>query len=533
MLKRLRFYIALLAAFVRRDKRKITFSFIGLLLLIFVLRVVLPSAVPQIHKIYVEFRKPTFVEGAVGEPEHPNPLFDSNETQRDISSLVFRGLTKVNKQGVLVPDLAENYKRISETEYVFNLKKDVYWHDNRRFTSDDVVYTIESAENPKYESEVADNFKDITIEKLDSYTVKFILEEPFAPFPFATTTGIIPKHVPLKKYRPVGTGDFRVKSINKDKITLSSEKMNLVFKFYVNFDEAKTALKLGEIHALGGFAPQETETLKYFGGKKFFSEALPFRQVAVFFNTRGGSLKNKKIRQALSYALDKNDLKLMTGGSESIKAKNQLSIGSWVDTDGKERYSYSLKNAGELLRESGYKFKDNEWHLKDKKLSFTIVTTDDLELNSVANLLKESWRKLGVDVGTKIIDVEILRSDIIPNRKFDVLVDFREISPDPDQYVLWHTTQTRKTNISGIRSAKLDKLLEDARKETNKERRKPKYRLFTKLLLDEAPAIFLYYPQYIWAVSEKVGGIKLVDFATPADRFNSYKNWKIKKNSIF
>ena len=530
MLKKLSFYTALLAAFFRRDKRKITFGFIAILLAVFVLKVILPSIIPQIHEAYVELRKPTFIEGVVGEPGHPNPLFDSSETQKDISSLVFRGLAKVNTKGVLVPDLAESFKRISDTEYIFNLKEDIYWHDGKKFTSDDVVYTVETAQEPKYESEVADNFKDVKVERIGEYEVKFTLREPFAPFPYAATVGIIPQHIPLKKYRPIGTGPFSVKAINKDKIILTSENLNIIFKFYVNFDAAKTALKLGEIHSLGGFAPQEADSLYKFGGIKLFQSRFPFRQAVVFFNTRGGDLKSNEVRQALNHAIDKNSLKLSAGGRGALIAKNQLPINGWVNSTDKERYPFKPKIAKELIKKAGYKFVDGGWFLKDKKLTLTITTADDLELNSITNLLKEAWLALGVDVKTNVVDIESLREDIIPNRKFDVLVDFREIAPDPDQYVLWHTTQTRKANISGIRKAELDKLLEDGRKETNKKVREAKYKLFTKLLLDETPAIFLYYPQYIWAVSEKVSGVSLQDFATPADRFNFYENWRIKRN---
>jgi peptide/nickel transport system substrate-binding protein len=533
MFKRLRFYTALLAAFLKRDKKKITFGFVVLLLVVFLLRVVVPSLVPEIQLAFTEFRRPTFVEGAIGEPSHPNPLFDSTETQKDISRLVFRGLTKVDAKGILVPDLAKSYKKISETEYIFNLKRDVYWHDGEKLTSDDVLYTVEAAKNPKYESEIADSFKDVKAEKVDSYTVKFSLKEPFAPFPFSTTVGIIPEHIPLKKYKPIGTGPFRVKEISKDTITLSTEDLNITFKFYVNFDDAKTALRMGEIHALGGFAPQEVDNLNKFGGRKIFQKTLSFRQSAVFFNTRGGDLKSNELRQALNHAIDKNSLKLITGGKGAITAKNQLPIGSWVETSNEERYVHDPELAKDLLRKANYKFKGDNWFLEDKKLSLTITTADDLELNSIANLLKESWSEIGIDVKINIVDIETLRGDTIPSKKFDVLVDFREIAPDPDQYVLWHTTQRRETNISGIRSPKLDKLLEDARKESSSKKRSSKYGLFTKLLLDEAPAIFLYYPQYIWAVSDQVRGIELVDFVRPVDRFNSYKNWKIKKNNIF
>ncbi|MCH7541864.1 ABC transporter substrate-binding protein, partial [Patescibacteria group bacterium] len=305
MLKRVRFYLALSTAFIRRDKQKVTYIFIGILLVIFAVRVLVPSAAPKILEAYTEFRKPTFVEGAVGNPEHPNPLFDSTQTQKDISNLIFRSLMKVGSRGELVPDLAEKFEKISDLEYVFTLRDNVFWHDGKKFTSNDVVYTVKTAQNPKFESPLAANFKDVTVEKQGDYKVKFTLEEAFTPFPFATSVGIVPEHISLKKYKPVGTGPFVVKEITKDKIVLSSKKLNIVFKFYMNFDEAKTALKLGEIHALGGLSPSEVESINNFGREKIYQRVLPFRQVVTFFNTRSNHLKERGVRQALNYAIDK------------------------------------------------------------------------------------------------------------------------------------------------------------------------------------------------------------------------------------
>src|SRR3990167_7161514 len=122
MLKKIRFYWALIRAFLRRDKKKITFGFIILLFVLFLLKVLIPAVTPKVIDAYTQLRKPTFVEGAVGIPEHPNPLFDSTETQKDISKLIFRGLLKVNSKGELLPDLAESYEKKGEKEYVFHLK---------------------------------------------------------------------------------------------------------------------------------------------------------------------------------------------------------------------------------------------------------------------------------------------------------------------------------------------------------------------------------------------------------------------------
>lgn len=535
MWRKLRFYLALFSAIINRNKRGVALGITILLIFVFVLKVLLPSVLPKISGTYEEFKKPTFVEGVVGEPTHPNPLFDSTETQRDISKLVFRGLTKVDMNGNLVGDLASEFKRISETEYVFKLKEGVFWQDGERFTSDDVIHTIEIAKNPKYESTVASNFKDVQVERIDDFLVRFTLKEPFTPFPFTTTVGVIPKHIALKKYRPIGTGPFKVKSITKDTVILSSKNLNLVFRFYASFEDATVALKLGEIHSLGGLTPQEVSEIETFGGKNIYRHGLPFRQAIVFFNTKAAFLKIKEVRQALAYSIDKDFLASQAGGERAVVAKSQLPLETWVlaTVKRKERYEYSMDQAQEFLKKAGFELENNVWTKDGKGQQVTIVSANDPELRTVVNLLKETWTKLGLKVKTDIVEIEKLRKTTIPSRDFQVLVDFQEIPADPDQYVLWHTTQTRNANITGISSAKLDKLLEDSRKISGQKKRADRYVVFTTLLLDEAPAVFLYYPQYIWVVSKKVAGIDLSDFRVPGDRFHSYKNWKIREGLPF
>lgn len=528
MLRKVHFYWALFKALVKRNQKKISTSIVLLVLLTFFLKILLPVITPKLLSVYKESRKPTFIEGVVGTPVYPNPLFDVTETAKDVSSQVFQGLTKVDSKGLLQPDLAESYQKISDTEYVFTLKKDVYWHDGVKFSSDDVVYTVGLTQESSYRGPLEANFKDVSVEKINDFQVKFKLKEPFSPFPYATAVGIIPKHISLKKYKPVGTGPFQVKKIDREKIVLTNERLNLVFQFFKSIDEAKTALKLGTIHALGGLSPQEVWGLERFGKTYSYTHVLPFREVIVFFNTRPPALAEKNIRQALAYALDKGSLRKQIGGEKAIPSQNQLSLGNWVNNS-KERYPHSLEEAVKKIKAAGFDLVEGNWVKKGEKLTFTITNVDDPELNSISNFLKDIWIKFGVDVDTKIVSSENLRRKTISNHDFDVLVNFQEISPDPDQYVLWHTTQVQKSNITGISKSKLDKILEDARKSSDQKDRTEKYSLFTTLLSDEVPAIFLYYPQYTWLVSKKVTGIDFSDFALPRDRFNSFKNWKVER----
>src|SRR3989304_1333597 len=110
MPKLVRFYWALAKTFLSRNKRLVSYSLVFLLLGTFLVRIILPSVFPKLVSITREFLRPTFIEGVVGTPVHPNPIFDTTQTQKDISDLVYRGLTKIKPSGELKLDLAERFE---------------------------------------------------------------------------------------------------------------------------------------------------------------------------------------------------------------------------------------------------------------------------------------------------------------------------------------------------------------------------------------------------------------------------------------
>jgi peptide/nickel transport system substrate-binding protein len=172
----------------------------------------------------------TYIEGLVGSPRFINPILSqTNSVDGDLSRLIFSSLLIYDKDHQLVGDLAENYE-ISEDQltYTFYLKQNVKWHDGESFNADDVVFTVSSLQDPEFKSPLRRRFTGVVCEKIDDYTVKFTLKEPFAPFLSMLIFGIIPEHLwysipaanadlnELNK-KPIGTGPWKVASFKKDK----------------------------------------------------------------------------------------------------------------------------------------------------------------------------------------------------------------------------------------------------------------------------------------------------------------------------
>ena len=278
----------------------------------------------------------SYTEGLVGTPQYLNPILSSyNDVDRDLSGLIFNGLLKINAEGVLVPDLAEEYQ-ISPDRlvYTFKLKENVLWHDNQPLTADDVIFTVTGIQDPEWQSQLKSALDNVQVEKLNDYGLRFILKEPVAGFINSLTFGILPEHLWLTipsanatlaelNKKPVGTGPYQFKSFTKDKngnIRTIALKRNekyygpqpfieeLNFKFYGDFATATEALSNNNIEGLSLLPKEYQEKIAKNGKIKFYSLSLP-QYTAIFFNTRRNEiLKDKTVRQALAYAIDRQEI---------------------------------------------------------------------------------------------------------------------------------------------------------------------------------------------------------------------------------
>jgi peptide/nickel transport system substrate-binding protein len=178
-----------------------------------------------------------YVEGVAGTPQFINPLLAQyNQVDQDLSALIFNGLTRIDGEGELKPDLAESWQ-VSEDRliYVFKLRQDLRWQDGEPFTAADVLFTIDLMQDPEFPgvSYLHQLWATVVAEQLDPYTIRFILPEYFPSFTQFTTIGILPRHLlralPARdllnhpfNLKPVGTGPFKLDEVNAEFARLSA-----------------------------------------------------------------------------------------------------------------------------------------------------------------------------------------------------------------------------------------------------------------------------------------------------------------------
>jgi peptide/nickel transport system substrate-binding protein len=506
----------------------------------------------------------SLTEGVVGSPRFVNPLLAISDTDRDLSSLLYSGLLKVMPDGTLVPDLAKTYKISSDgLSYTFILKDNIYFHDGTKVTADDIVFTIEKAQDGNIKSPRKANWDGVKIEKINNNTVVFTLKQQYSPFIQNTTLGILPKHIwktasaeefPFSQYntKPIGSGPYKIDYITYTGSGLPSEYhlisfdkyalgrpyiSNITIKSFQNEKDIISSYKNGDIESMHSISPSKLKDLKL-NFDEIITEPLP-RIFGVFFNQNTAPVfVNKEIRQALNMATDKQEIidKVLNGFGHAISEPIPPK-----ETDKQTNFTEeNITKAKELLAKNGWK--DNGSGILEKKdkngtteFSFSISTSDAIELKSTAEILQRQWQKIGAKVEVKIFEVGDLNQNIIRPRKYNSLL-FGEITGrDMDLYPFWHSSQRIDPglNIALYTNIKADKILENIRKATSPAVQRNLYESFSKEISADIPAVFIYSPSFIYIVPSKVHNIKLGQLTTPSERFSDINHWYIETNKVW
>lgn len=399
------------------------------------------------------------LEGVVGTHEER----DLPETALN---LISRPLIKVDKTGSPSAELAQSWEANPEaTVYKVKLKTDLKWSDGTPLKASQIYLSI----------------PDVEISAPDDLTLQFKLAETFSPFPTLLNKPVLRKAANQFGFELVGVGPYQVDSIRKDgpfvkRLNLKSGDESLPkvsMTFYPNEKIAKTAFKLGEVQTLLGL--NETTDISFNNtSQKSFTN---YRQiVTIFLNTEDPNLSDENLRLGLAFAAPE------IPGTEI--AKTSLSPQSWAFNSTVKDFLNNKEKAAEYLKKVQ----------KGKDEGLTLTATSSLA--GTGQQVVDAWNSMGLKA--------VLRPESGIPQNFQALLITQNIPADPDQYSLWHSTQKSGTNISKISSPRIDKDLEDGRKITDPATRKQKYQDFQKILADQSPAIFLYFPKYHVIYMKKV-----------------------------
>lgn len=505
----------------------------------------------------------TFVEGIAGQPNIINPLFDQyNSTDRDLAALIFNGLTRVDETGMIRPDLARKWDISADgLIYTFTLRSDVQWSDGAPLSAADVLYTIKTIQASDYPglSDISDLWRTVAITQIAPSAVRFQLSEAFAPFLDYTAIGLLPSHIlkdvtaadlpqaPFNRH-PIGTGPFLLDELTVDHATLSPNPRfagprpylgNLDFKFYPDTESLFAALGRGEIEGISQISPENIVQARATRSLTLYSARLS-GYTLVFFNLDKPQFQQKEVRQALSYATNRQGIIDDVLHGQGLPGAGPIVSNSWAFDPDIKRSGFDPAKARALLDAVGWSAANGDG-IRQKgtdALAFTLLTNEeDPTRAQIAQHLAKDWRAIGASVQVKLISSASLGQDALRPRDFDAVLFGFQLPADPDPYALWNSTQMPTEsdagqNYSGWQNRDADEILEEARRIDDQARRTELYRQFQAMFMDQVPALILYYPVYTYAVDSRIHGIQLGPLIDPSERFNSIAQWYLKTKRV-
>ncbi len=495
----------------------------------------------------------TFIAGSIGDASTLLPVLASDSASSDINGLVYNGLVRYDKNFRVVGELAESWEISDDNLTItFHLRAGVKWHDGTPFTAADVKFNYELYIDPQTPTAYAEAFKQVTgLETPDPLTVVVHYAKPYAPALMSWGMPVHPRHLlegqditrsPLAR-KPVGTGPYKlVEWVSGEKIVLESNSdyfegqpylKRVVYRIIPDPTTQFLELRTGNLDFMG-LSPlqydRQTDTPAF---RRLYSKYryLNFGYTYLGYNLRRPMFQDKRVRQALSFAINKQEIIDGVLLGYGAIATGPYKPDTWAYNAQVVRYDYDPQRARTLLAEAGWSDHDGDG-VVDKDgvpLAFTIVTNQGNDLRSkTGEIIQHRFRDIGVDVKLRIVEWATFLKEFINPGKFDATILGWSGGPEPDQYNIWHSSKTApgQLNFIGYVNPQVDELLEEGRRIFDQDQRKSYYDRFQEILAEEQPYTFLYIPEALPAVARRFRGIA----PAPAGIRYNFDKWYVPQD---
>lgn len=457
---------------------------------------------------------------AGGDAVNLNPLYANDRVSLTVMNALYNPLYVVDKKGEKTFYLAEDVKVSDDfLTYTVKLKSGLKWHDKEALTADDLIFTMESILDKKQASINRGKFviedTPVQVKKIDDTTVEFKL--PAVSTSFETMLGnirIIPKHIyegekdlakSDKNNSPVGNGAYKFKEYKTGElITLErfddyyGEKGNLqtiTYRVIADSNSANMALQNGEINAKY-VQPDEISDIE---GKDNI-ELMEFDEGMVdniiFMQNVNDTLKDSKVRQALSYAINKGEIITAAYKSEEYanKAYSLFASNAMSYTDHVEKYEQDKDKSKKLLKEAG---------VSNLKLKLA-YSTHKTQQEKTALVIQSNLKDVGVEVELKPMEKSAFYGELFDGKKasFDLAINGYVMGSEPAEYASLFISDG-SDNMSGYANKEIDKKFKEALKETDNDKRDALYKEIQQILAKDAALYPISYPKSIIAVDKK------------------------------
>lgn len=435
---------------------------------------------------------------------------------------LFETLVQQDENMEFQPGLATEWERTDDFTWEFTLREDVKFHDGEAFNAEAVKANLERVVDPDQASPRADLFNMISEIKVDGdYKLTLVTEYPFSPLlaNLAHYAGgiISPKAIEADRNgedlsdNPVGTGPFKFGHWNPGeeiKLTRNDEYWgenanidDVTFKVIAEPMTRLTMVETGDAHVAEPINPSDIERVENSDDMILYrSEGLGVDYIGL--NTQKEPFDNKLVRQAINYALDMESIIENVFYGVGIYAEGPIGPTVNGHAPDLEGYGYDVEKAKELLAEAGY----------PDGFKTTIWTNEDQTRKDVAEVVQAQLSEVGIDVSIEVMEWGAYLEKTSTGEHDMFILGWSNMTGDGDynQYFLYHSDSVGNPgNRSFFENEEVDKLIEDARQETDADKRNELYRQVQEIEKEEAPLVLLRHTEYVAALQDGVEGFWL------------------------
>lgn len=474
-------------------------------------------------------------------PSRLNPILANDSASSEISDWLFNGLFKYDKDGNPTVDLAKSYEFKSETILIINLREDVLWHDGEKFTAKDVVFTYEKIIDPKVFNSIKSNFKQVqSVKALDDYTIEVVYSQAYFKALETWMVGVLPYHI-LKDEKdlmtssfnknPIGTGSYKLKEFKtaQDIELIAYENYfegkakieKILYKFLPDTNTSFLYLKQKKLD-IGGLTPIQIDRQidDEFKNNYTIIQKPSFAYTYLGFNLKDEKFKDLRIRQALSLAINRQELVDILFFGYAQTCNGPFLPNSFAFNDAIKPITQNIKKAKALLKEAGYD--------ENNPFTFEVITNtgNDIRINT-AQILQYQLQKAGVIMKIRVMEWQAFLNTVVHPRNFEAILLGWSLALMPDAYPLWHSSSDKLGgfNLVSYKNKRVDELIEKGSHTIDKTELGKIYKEIFKIISHELPYLFLYIPDSITVVNKEIKNIEPSFIGI----MHNQKDWELKE----
>jgi peptide/nickel transport system substrate-binding protein len=475
----------------------------------------------------------SLLDAAIAEATNLIPALASDTSSTAITGQVYRGLIKFDKDLELTGDLAESWE-ISDDQLTvtFKLKDGVKWEDGAPVTSEDCLFTWRLMSDPKTPTPYGEDFRQVAEASApDPLTFKVTYRRVLASAVSVWGFSIMPRHLlegvdldesPLAR-KPVGNGPFKLKSWETgQRVTLAASESysggrprldSLVTSIIPDMATQMMELRTGRLDMMGLLPDQWEQASRdpELNSRFAFYRYPAFSYTYLGFNFNDRRLADVKVRQAINFAIDKDEIVEGVLLGLGTVANGPFKPDMWANNKGVLPYPYDPDRARALLKEAGWSDTDGDGYLEKegRRFTLTVLTNQGNKVREQCGLIiQQRLKDVGIEVKIRVLEWAALTKENLDKHDFESVIMGWTIPRDPDLFDVFNSTKTNpgELNFISYSNSEVDELIDKARFTLEHGARKAALDRIQEIFYEDVPYVFLFVPDSLIALSNRFQG---------------------------